>query len=251
MSPGVSKWLPESLRDLLRPNSVRRSHDGSDDFGLEHAPGDPHHRAYVGPPADYDLIAGLTFSLLFASGLRETDNLLDLGCGSLRVGRLLMPYLRPDRYCGIEPNKWLVQAALAREVGRDVIRLKRPRFSADEDFDASVFGQKFDWMVAQSIFSHTYADMTRRALANLAPALSTQGALIGTVLQGSPTTGSGWLYPGCVTYQWEEFENLLESAGLSGALLAWPHPRQSWFVAGIDDEVVKHVQTRVDRWPQS
>ena len=34
-----------------------------DDSGLGLKPGDPHYRAYFGPPEDYDLIAAMTFLL--------------------------------------------------------------------------------------------------------------------------------------------------------------------------------------------
>ena len=42
--------------------------------------------------------------MLLAAGLRETHRIADLGCGLLRVGRLLIPYLLPGRYYGMEPN---------------------------------------------------------------------------------------------------------------------------------------------------
>jgi len=76
-----------------------------DDLGLSHKPGDPHYRAFVGPPQDYDLIAAMTFGLLTSLGLRQHRSLLDVGCGSLRIGRLLIPYLNEAKYTAIEPEK--------------------------------------------------------------------------------------------------------------------------------------------------
>ena len=64
-----------------------------DPLGLNLKAGDSHYRAYVGPPGDYDRIAAMTFNLLTAVGLRQQHKVLDIGCGSLRVGRLLIPYL--------------------------------------------------------------------------------------------------------------------------------------------------------------
>jgi len=46
------------------------------------------HRKYVGPPERYDLAASGQFSLLTLLGMREDQSLLDIGCGSLRGGRL-------------------------------------------------------------------------------------------------------------------------------------------------------------------
>src|SRR5712672_377231 len=91
-------------------------------------PGDAHYRAYVGPPEDYDLVAAMTFNLLTTLGLRQNHSLLDVGCGSLRVGRLFIPYLNKEKYFGIEPNEWLVQAGIRNEIGKTLLQIKRPKF---------------------------------------------------------------------------------------------------------------------------
>ncbi len=81
------------------------------------APGSDHYTAYVGPPQDYDFMGATQFRLLTTLGLRDHHRLLDFGCGSLRAGRLLIPYLNPGNYYGIEPNRWLIDDAY-RERGR-------------------------------------------------------------------------------------------------------------------------------------
>jgi len=68
------------------------------------APGDQHYRAFVGPTYRYDLIGAQQFALLYLLGLRETHRLLDFGCGSLRLGRMAIPYLLEGHYFGIEPE---------------------------------------------------------------------------------------------------------------------------------------------------
>src|SRR5690242_11872125 len=78
-----------------------------DQRGLGLGAGDPHYRSFVGPPERYDLLAALQFNLLTSLGLREYHSLLDIGCGSLRAGRLFMTYLLPGNYCGVEPEQWL------------------------------------------------------------------------------------------------------------------------------------------------
>lgn len=218
-----------------------------DPYGLGIPPGGEHHRAYVGPPADYDLIAGLSFGVLFASGLRETHQVLDVGCGSLRVGRLLIPYLRREHYCGIEPNRHLVETAIQSETGKDLINLKKPRFSDNSDFSGRVFANAFDRVLAQSIFSHTYPDLTRVGLQAIEEVLSPTGLLVGTYYPGeSRGDGSGWLYPSCTKYGWDEFNGLLMASGLYGSEISWPHPRQQWFVAGrpsLADHIRRVVET--------
>src|SRR5689334_4713646 len=102
--------------------------NSQEDLGLGLKPGDPQYRAYVGPPEDYDLIAAMTFNLLTTLGLRQHHSLLDIGCGSLRVGRLLIPYLNRAKYFGVEPNKWLVEEGIRRELGQSLVDVKRPTF---------------------------------------------------------------------------------------------------------------------------
>lgn len=219
----------------------------TDPYGLDLKPGGDHYRAYIGPPADYDLIAGQTLGLLFAAGLRETDQLLDLGCGSLRAGRMLIPYLRPGNYYGIEPNEWLVRDGIAHELGDHLIALKRPTFRYVDDFSADAFGVDFDVILAQSIFSHTYPDLTRRGFRRVAKALTPTGVMLATFVEDGPEAppGDGWLYPGCVPYSWPEIRRMLRETGLTGRKVAWAHPRQTWFVAGSDPVNVERIARTV------
>ena len=88
-------------------------------------PGDHHYRAFVDFPERYDLGAALQFGLLTALGLREDHALLDIGCGSLRAGRLFIVYLRPGRYVGIEPEQWLLDEGIRQELGQEQLRAWR------------------------------------------------------------------------------------------------------------------------------
>src|SRR5437667_11270715 len=109
-------------------------------LGIGLAAGAPHYRAYVGPPERYDVMAATQFHLLTSLGLRDFHTLLDIGCGSLRLGRLAIPYLRPGRYHGLEPNRWLVDEGISRECGGDLVRIKQPSFRHDDDFSLTRFG---------------------------------------------------------------------------------------------------------------
>jgi SAM-dependent methyltransferase len=208
----------------------------SEDLGVGLGPGGEHYRAFVGPPEDYDLIGALTVELLLAAGLRESHRLADLGCGSLRAGRLLIPYLRRGNYFGVEPNAWLVEEGLQRELGgQGIVRSKQPTFGEFEDFDLSRFGVRFDFVMAQSILSHTYADLTAQLLRNVRRALAPEGVFLATFLDGEEEEGQGWLYPWCTRYRWERVRALAEEAGLVAVLLDWAHPRQLWFAAALPE----------------
>src|SRR5437763_13372016 len=171
-----------------------------EDLGLGLKPGDPQYRAYVGPPEDYDLVAAMTFNLLTTLGLRQHHSLLDIGCGSLRIGRLLIPYLNQGKYFGVEPNEWLVDEGIRRELGEALVQIKRPTFffsdSPETIADAKV---SFDFAVAQSIFSHCGLDLIKNWLSAISGSLAEDGALVATFLPGeqdAPTRG--WVYSECV-----------------------------------------------------
>lgn len=200
------------------------------------------HRRFVGPAAEYDLMGGLQFGLLLALGLREQHRLLDIGCGSLRAGRLLIPYLDTGRYHGIEPEQWLVEEGITANLGNAIVPLKRPQFAYRDDFALDTFGVRFDFVLAQSILSHTYADLAQLVLTRAGEVLADGGTFVGTMLWRRPALdihvrrprggdGSGWLYPGTVAYSWREWQHLLAAAGLAGTRLPWLHPRQTWFAA--------------------
>jgi SAM-dependent methyltransferase len=201
-------------------------------------PGDDHYMAYVGPPGQYDFLGATQFRLLTTLGLRESHRVLDLGCGSLRVGRLLVPYLLPDCYHGIEPNAWLVDDAIEHQLGRDILRIKRPRFDANTEFRADVFGVEFDFIVAQSIFSHATPDLIVTALKNAGNALAASGLVVCTFVEAplgdSANFAEGWVYPGCVRYTAEEVASMFGRAGLSARRIPWFHPRQTWYLGALD-----------------
>jgi len=204
--------------------------DNREDLGVGLKPGDPHYRAYVGPPEDYDLIAAMTFNLLTTLGLRQHHSLLDVGCGSLRIGRLLIPYLNRGKYFGVEPNNWLVEAGIEHELGKDVVPIKRPTFFFSASPETVVQAKvSFDFALAQSIFSHCGLDLIRGWLSAVSRSLTQSGALVATFLPDQEDSKlTGWVYPECVNYQPETLERAAAEVNLRFEILDWKHPRQTW-----------------------
>jgi SAM-dependent methyltransferase len=181
----------------------------------------------VGPAASYDLVGAGQFCLLLALGMRDGNSLLDIGCGSLRGGRFAMMYLNAGNYFGIEPEKWLVQDAIRYEVGEDLIKLKCPRFLHGHDFPLAQFDRSFEYIIAQSIFSHASPSQIRQCFLEARKVLAPKGIFVASFFRGNRDyRGSTWVYPGIVKYTFEFFAGELN---LSCQMINWPHPHgQSW-----------------------
>lgn len=212
-------------------------------LGLGIAPGGNHYRAFVGPPEDYDLVSAMSFNLLTCLGLRQHHTMLDVGCGSLRVGRLLIPYLNAENYTGIEPNGWLIEDGVSRELGHDQIAIKRPTFHVGDSTRGLPGGRRFDFALAQSIFSHCGPDLFQQWLREISAQLADGGALAATYLiDDKDCEQSGWIYPGCVSYRTDTVASMAREAGFELVVLDWKHPRQTWalfYKPGFDASWIK------------
>jgi SAM-dependent methyltransferase len=199
-------------------------------LGVGVKPGDAHYRAYVGPPEDYDLIAAMTFNLVTTLGLRQHHSLLDVGCGSLRIGRLLIPYLNRGKYFGVEPNEWLVKEGIKRELGEALLQIKHPTFFFSDSPETIAQAKvSFDFALAQSIFSHCGLDLIKNWLSAISRSLAQNGGLIATFLIGEEDSPKmGWIYPDCVDYRPATLEQAAADVNLRFQILDWKHPRQTW-----------------------
>ena len=186
------------------------------------------HRVFVGPAERYDAAAHLQFNLLTLLGLRENHTLLDIGCGSLRAGRLFITYLLPGHYFGLEPERWLVEEGIQKELGRDCLALKKPEFSYDGNFTLTGFGREFDFLLAHSIFSHAPPAQIRRCLEQARQCMKPDSLFAATFLEGEENyTGTDFVQPGSVTYQLAWMQETA-AAGLACTPIEWFHPNQSW-----------------------
>jgi hypothetical protein len=207
-----------------------------------------HYRAFVGPPEKYDLVSAMQFNLLTFLGLREHHYLLDIGCGSLRGGKLFIPYLLPGRYFGIEPEEWLIEEGITKELGRDILQIKRPVFSHDRHFILTLFNRKFDFILAQSIFSHASQQQIRKCLSEVKQVMMTTSISAATFVKGEKNyTGDEWVYPDCVTYTLEHMTRLVEEQGLVCKPIDWPHPNQQTWIGIVYPGSEKNIPDWGDR----
>jgi SAM-dependent methyltransferase len=219
------------------------------DLGLNLNPGDNHYRAYVGPPKDYDLISAMVFNLLTCLGLRQNHKVLDIGCGSLRTGRLLIPYLNRGNYIGIDPNKWLIDDGIENEIGEELVQIKKPIFSYSDSLKDFKHPLGLDYAFAQSIFSHTGLDLLEEWLSEVSYHLKEDGVLLATFLiDDKDCQEPGWIYPGCVKFIPETVAKIASKHGLHFKLLNWHHPRQSWAAFYKDDYDTTLIENNDISW---
>lgn len=194
--------------------------------------GSNYYRTSVGFPWLYDRVAAMQFNLLTFLGLREHHFLLDIGCGSLRGGRILIPYLLSGRYFGLEPEQHLIDEGIKKELGKDMINMKKPSFTNDNNFTLSTFNQKFNFIIAHSIFTHATEKQIIRCLSEAKKVMAQNCLFASTFYSGKNNyEGDKWIYPGFVTYTFEHMTTLVEREGLICKLIDWPHPsHQRWIV---------------------
>jgi SAM-dependent methyltransferase len=202
------------------------------DPGERQSPGSRHYRAWIGATQTYDIFSHMQFSLMTLLGMRQEHTLLDIGCGSLRAGKLFIVYLLPERYFGIEPEQWLVEEGLERELGAELAAKKKPRFLYTSEFSCTEFGVQFDFAIAQSIFSHASVAQIRRCLSQVRQCLKPGALFAASFVEGDEDyDGEAWVYPETIRYRAATMERLAAEAGLECRRVEWFHiGGQTWFV---------------------
>jgi SAM-dependent methyltransferase len=177
---------------------------------------------YVGNTGEMaDVVGNLQTELLLLNGLEPRHRVLEIGCGALVAGRRLMTVLDPGHYAGIEPNVWLIEAAITGDVAvRELINAKHPIFLFNDDFDGTPAGT-FDYVLSHSVLSHAAEWQLPQFMAAVKPALRPDGVALASIrftdeagrLQGD-SHDREWVYPGNSFFSPETAAAAAASAGL-------------------------------------
>jgi SAM-dependent methyltransferase len=164
----------------------------------------------------------LQLELLRREGCSPGSSVLEVGCGCLNAGIPVMRYLRRGRYVGIEPNRWLLDAAVRSRRVRALIASRRPVFLHRVDFDATELGRSFDYVLSHSVLSHCAHWQLEQFLANTARVLRPNGRIVASIrlaegnAYGSPGAPDGddsrhseWQYP---DVSWFKLATVVETA---------------------------------------
>ena len=116
-------------------------------------------------------------------GLRPEHQVLDIGCGVMRLGMRLIEFLDDDHYAGIDPLPDYIR--VSKRYLKEVIESEKTcQLVCDGDFRFDVFNRKFDFAIAHSVFTHlSFADI-ERCLKSLKQVMSPGGRLLFTFCLG-------------------------------------------------------------------
>jgi SAM-dependent methyltransferase len=166
-----------------------------------------------GPKRDFERVGRMGLEMLLAEGLTPSSRVLDVGCGALRLGYWLMRFLDPGCYFGIEPQQEMLAMGLEQIVEPEVVQRAESRFASNDDFDFSVFDERFDFVVARSIWTHASRAQISKMLASFAETSSPTGVFMASYYPAGAwfEVGHRWprLYPIVIKLPLAELSPLL------------------------------------------
>jgi SAM-dependent methyltransferase len=180
------------------------------------------------------------FEALRIIGLQPDHRFLDIGCGVLRLGMVLIPYLESDRYFGTDPVPAYLETS--RRYAASVLKTDK-QFSLllDRSFEFHKFGKKFDYAMAHSVFTHMTSQEISACFRCLAGVMAPGGKLLFTVALDpniredyQETFVYNAQIPMVRSHHASDafYRSLAEEIGFQLELLSSPrHPSQSTFVA--------------------
>jgi SAM-dependent methyltransferase len=144
------------------------------------------HRDIVG--GRWDETGRIQMAVLCDAGLQPHHRLLDIGCGSLRLGHLAVPFLDPGHYWGTDASLALMQRGYKVEL-TDKTRLPPAQLIADSDFALPGVPANIDYAIAFGVFTHLPAPALSACLRSLCRRCPNLAALLFTVFAAPDDPG--------------------------------------------------------------
>jgi len=163
---GRDAWLSLTTRDhVAYYRAVMRSDTAR---SREGAVGSKTHESWLE-------IGQLQFDYLIGHGLKPDMRVLDIGCGNLRAGRLLIDYLDAGNYYGLDISPDILLAA-QRTVVDYGLQARLPHLALVRDLRLDFLPDAaFDVVHAHSVFSHSPIEVIDECLAHVGRILAPGG----------------------------------------------------------------------------
>ena len=171
------------------------------------------HRRFVGAKDNerWQAMGLAQMQLLREHGMDHRSRLLDVGCGSLRLGVHAIPWLMPHHYIGVDISERLVRTGIKRELSR--VRgwqFHKPRFVITDCFDLEDI-ERVDYAIAQSVFTHLGTRSIERCLQSVMPKVG--GCFLASFNRGNDEPVADPVYPDMSTFSIASFERLARRVG--------------------------------------
>jgi cyclopropane fatty-acyl-phospholipid synthase-like methyltransferase len=201
-----------------------------DDMALDEG----HHRDVVG--GMWDDLGRAQFQFIRDAGLRPSHRLLDVGCGCLRGGVHFVDYLDAGHYFGADINASLLRGGW-RELEQRGLLERGATLWQNESFAFGELGERFDFMLAVSVFTHLFFNHIGRCLREAQKVLAPQGVFFATFFPAPMPAFTRVIthQPGDITTHYDqdpfhcapaELGWLAEQVGLVMDYVGdWQHPR--------------------------
>lgn len=186
---------------------------------------------YCGPVDQYDYMGGMQFCNLFMLGMRSHHTLLDFGSGSLRLGKLAIIYLNKGNYFAIEPQKKLIDEGVKINSLESLIKIKGPHFRISSDCNMFYFKIKFDFIIAQSVFTHMPISQVDKSLNSAYLAMKKKSLFLANYHPGGRTYGGKNWTQGIAKISPEIMEGLIQKNNLVSTPVHLIHTHlQTWLM---------------------
>lgn len=211
------------------------------------------------PIAGFENAGRQQFVLLVMAGLEPQSKVLDLGCGVLRAGYWLIHFLDPHCYYGIEPSRERLEMGRTLILEPETERVKQPRFDTNPDFDSSVFGVKFDFFIAYSIWTHASKPQIETMLDNFLRDSKPDAVFLTSILPAvwprRDYRGKGWFgtshesdQPGCIRHSLKWIGSECRRRGLRVRNLGRERDGQTWLQISRDSRTRLLFRTIWAEW---
>ena len=111
-------------------------------------------------------------------GLNPGSHLLDVGCGPLRLGMYVIPFLEDDHFWGVDP--YAPYEKLAKAIMKETGCRKKYTIKIGADFPFVDSGRKFDFAMAQSVVTHLSNNQLDHLMTNLKRSMAPGGQFVFT-----------------------------------------------------------------------
>ena len=127
--------------------------------------------------------------------VKKKHTFLDIGCGGLRLGHLLIPILNDNKYFGIDT--FLPYLNFGKKLLKKDKIFKKHKLYHSEKLDFDYFKIKFDFAFAHSVLGHLSKDQVIKLFNNLKKNMKKNGYFYATINFGWWSQQNiGFLYEG-------------------------------------------------------